>query len=98
MDVEKVIKDYTDFYSKYLEYTSLCSKKKAELILYTNWDKVNEERKEQGLPKISNQSMKESYVKLDKVYCDLLDLRDKYDVQKQYYYYIMMNMLIESYD
>ena len=33
-----------------------------KLLLDTDWDKLNSERKEQGLSKLSNQSMKEAYI------------------------------------
>ena len=90
MSNKELIDEYISSYSKFLEYNHLCSKKKAELILYTNWDKVNEERKEKGLPKISNQSMKEAYVKLDDVYCNLIELKDTYEVQEKYYHYLIL--------
>ena len=35
---------------------------KNTLLLETNWDKVNEERKAQGLAKISNESMRKAYI------------------------------------
>ena len=35
---------------------------KNTLLLETNWDKVNEERKTQGLTKISNESMRKAYI------------------------------------
>lgn len=35
---------------------------KNTLLLETNWDNVNEERKAQGLAKISNESMRKAYI------------------------------------
>ena len=35
---------------------------KNTLLLETNWDNVNEERKSQGLAKISNESMRKAYI------------------------------------
>ena len=35
---------------------------KNTLLLETNWDKVNDERKAQGLTKISNESMRKAYI------------------------------------
>ena len=35
---------------------------KNTLLLETNWDKVNDERKEQGLQKITNESMRKAYI------------------------------------
>ena len=34
-----------------------------EMLLTEDWDTVNEERKEKGLPKLSNQDMKKAYIK-----------------------------------
>ena len=35
---------------------------KNTLLLETNWDKLNEERKAQGLQKISNESMRKAWI------------------------------------
>lgn len=35
---------------------------KTDLILTTNWNEINEERQNEGLAKISNQSMKDAYI------------------------------------
>ena len=34
-----------------------------EHMLMTDWDTINEERKEKGLPKLSNQDMKKAHIK-----------------------------------
>ena len=47
-----------------------------ERMLTTDWDTVNEERKEKGLPKLSNQDMKKAYIKYDMV--------DEYDEEKYF--------------
>ena len=36
--------------------------KKANLLLTTNWNEVNAQRVEEGLPKISNESMRKAYI------------------------------------
>jgi len=38
--------------------------KKANLLLTTNWNDVNAQRVEEGLPKISNESMRKAYLDL----------------------------------
>ena len=38
--------------------------KKANLLLTTNWNEVNAQRVEEGLPKISNESMRKAYIDL----------------------------------
>ena len=43
-------------------YKQRVSIDKATLLLETNWDKVNDERKSQGLAKISNESMRKAYI------------------------------------
>ena len=35
----------------------------CEMMLTEDWDTVNKERAEQGLPKLSNQDMKKAYIK-----------------------------------
>lgn len=35
---------------------------KSDLILTTNWNEINEERQNEGLAKISNQTMKDAYI------------------------------------
>lgn len=51
------------------------------LLLNTDWDKLNEERKEQGLPKLSNQDMKEAYIqdKLKQFNEDVLEYKLQYN-------------------
>ena len=43
-------------------YKQRISIDKATLLLETNWDKINDERKAQGLQKISNESMRKAYI------------------------------------
>ena len=51
------------------------------LLLNTDWDKLNEERKEQGLSKLSNQGMKEAYIqdKLKQFNEDVLEYKLQYN-------------------
>ena len=58
-------------------------KRKAYYILNTDWGSVNEERKKQNLPKISNQTMKDAYI------AELLeDLTEEYNTVKMEYQYL----------
>ena len=34
-------------------------------LINTNWDEINKERVEEGLPKLSNQDMKKAYIETD---------------------------------
>lgn len=84
MTVDVFLNKNSEYYNKYLEYNRECIQKKAELTLMTDWNKVNMEREEQGLPKITNQSMRDNYVHLDELYCKLQEARDYYDVMWKY--------------
>ena len=95
---EDLVEDYVKSYKDYMEYNNLCNERKAHLILDTDWNKVNERRKDKGLSKISNQSMKEAYIRLDDVYRDLLEMRDFYELRKCYNYYLLLNILKEEGD
>ena len=69
-----------------------------EELLNTDWDTINNERKEQGLPKLSNQDMKKAYImtKMNDQYSNLLDvelednmIRRMYDVAMKYSFDIL---------
>lgn len=51
------------------------------LLLNTDWDELNEKRKEQGLSKLSNQGMKEAYIqdKLKQFNEDVLEYKLQYN-------------------
>ena len=62
-------------------------------LLNTDWDKINEERKEKGLSKLSNQDMKKAYIMTEMKgdYANLLDseltyneLRRLYDISMKF--------------
>ena len=93
-----LVEDYIESCKNYMEYNNLCNERKAHLILDTDWDKINEKRKDKGLSKISNQPMKDAYVRLDDVYRDLLEMRDFYELRKCYNYYLLLNVLKEEGD
>ena len=52
-----------------------------KILLNTDWDKINDERKDKGLPKLSNQSMKEAYIqdKLKQFNEDVLEYKLQYN-------------------
>ena len=60
---------------------------KNTLLLETNWDKVNEERKAQGLTKISNESMRKAWIdsQLVQEKRDLNTLIVEYEVLQRIY-------------
>lgn len=64
-----------------------------QFLLYTDWNLINEDRKKQNLPKLSNQDMKNAYIneklKSQKQFlleCEMIfnDLKRKYDVALKY--------------
>ena len=60
---------------------------KNTLLLETNWDKLNEERKAQGLTKISNESMRKAWIdsQLVQEKRDLNTLIVEYEVLQRIY-------------
>ena len=60
---------------------------KNTLLLETNWDKLNEERKAQGLQKISNETMRKAYIdsQLVQEKGDLNTLTTEYEVLLRIY-------------
>ena len=60
---------------------------KNTLLLETNWDKLNEERKAQGLQKISNESMRKAWIdsQLVQEKRDLNTLIVEYEVLQRIY-------------
>lgn len=73
----------SDFRWKKLETEDLFSDK----LVKTDWDKLNAERKEQGLPKLSNQDMKKAHILLEMGddYRDLLLAELKYNKLRRFY-------------
>lgn len=71
---------------------------KAELILNTNWDELNKERKEKGLSKISNESSRQAYISLqlaDNI-AKFNEVKLEYDNAKRYYRYLIASMKVEE--
>lgn len=71
---------------------------KSELILNTNWDELNKERKEKGLSKISNESSRNAYISLqlaDNI-AKFNEVKLEYDNAKRYYRYLIASMKVEE--
>ena len=71
---------------------------KAELILNTNWDELNKDRKEKGLSKISNESSRNAYISLqlaDNI-AKFNEVKLEYDNAKRYYKYLIASMRMEE--
>jgi len=88
----------TEKQEDYLLEKQALETEKAKLILYTNWDEMNKERKEQGLGKISNESSRNAYISLqlaDNI-AKFNEVKLEYDNAKRYYRYLIASMQMEE--
>ena len=88
----------TEKQEEYLQEKQALETEKAKLILYTNWDEMNKERKEQGLGKISNESSRNAYISLqlaDNI-AKFNEVKLEYDNAKRYYRYLIASMQMEE--
>lgn len=92
--VENFLLSLTEKQEDYLLEKQALETEKAELILNTNWDELNKERKEKGLPKISNESSRNAYISLqlaDNI-AKFNEVKLEYDNAKRYYRYLIASM------
>ena len=88
----------TEKQEDYLLEKQALETEKAELILNTNWDELNKERKEKGLSKISNESSRNAYISLqlaDNI-AKFNEVKLEYDNAKRYYRYLIASMQMEE--
>ena len=88
----------TEKQEDYLREKQALELSKAELILNTNWDSLNKERKEKGLSKISNESSRNAYISLqlaDNI-SKFNEVKLEYDNAKRYYKYLIASMQMEE--
>ena len=88
----------TEKQEDYLLEKQALETEKAELILNTNWDELNKERKEKGLSKISNESSRQAYISLqlaDNI-AKFNEVKLEYDNAKRYYKYLIASMKVEE--
>lgn len=88
----------TEKQEDYLKEKQALETEKAKLILYTNWDEMNKERKEQGLGKISNEAGRNAYISLqlaDNI-AKFNEVKLEYDNAKRYYKYLIASMKMEE--
>ena len=88
----------TEKQEDYLREKQALELSKAELILNTNWDSLNKERKEKGLSKISNESSRNAYISLqlaDNI-SKFNEVKLEYDNAKRYYRYLIASMQMEE--
>jgi len=88
----------TEKQEDYLLEKQALETEKAELILNTNWDELNKDRKEKGLSKISNESSRQAYISLqlaDNI-AKFNEVKLEYDNAKRYYKYLIASMRMEE--
>lgn len=88
----------TEKQEEYLKEKQALETEKAKLILYTDWEDMNKERKERGLPKISNESSRQAYISLqlaDNI-AKFNETKLEYDNAKRYYRYLIASMKVEE--
>lgn len=88
----------TEKQEDYLLEKQALETEKAELILNTNWDELNKERKEKGLSKISNESSRQAYISLELAdnITKFNEVKLEYDNAKRYYKYLIASMRMEE--
>ena len=88
----------TEKQEDYLLEKQALETEKAKLILNTNWDELNKDRKEKGLGKISNESSRNAYISLqlaDNI-AKFNEVKLEYDNAKRYYRYLIASMQMEE--
>ena len=88
----------TEKQEEYLKEKQALETEKAELVLNTNWDELNKDRKEKGLSKISNESSRQAYISLqlaDNI-AKFNETKLEYDNAKRYYRYLIASMKVEE--
>lgn len=89
--VEGFLYSLTEKQEAYLKEKQALEIEKSKLILNTNWDELNAQRKEQGLSKISNESGRKAYISLklaDNIE-KFNEVKLEYEDGKRYYEYLM---------
>lgn len=96
--VENFLLSLTEKQEDYLKEKQALELSKSELILNTNWDELNKDRKEKGLSKISNESSRNAYISLqlaDNI-AKFNEVKLEYDNAKRYYRYLIASMKMEE--
>lgn len=96
LDDKEFCKEYMEAYSNYIETKRDFETTKADLIINTNFQAINDERKALGLNRISNQTEKEAYINsTDR----LKECREKYDnarIEKQAFFILLKTKEMNS--
>lgn len=96
--VEGFLLSLTEKQEEYLQEKQALEIEKAKLILNTNWDELNKERKEKGLSKISNESGRNAYISIElkDAIAKFNETKLEYDNAKRYYKYLIASMKMEE--
>lgn len=96
--VEGFLYSLTEKQEAYLKEKQALEIEKSKLILNTNWDELNAQRKEQGLSKISNESGRNAYISIElkDAIAKFNETKLEYDNAKRYYKYLIASMKVEE--
>ena len=90
--VEQFLYSLTEKQEIYLKEKQALDIEKSKLILNTNWDELNKERKDQGLGKITNESSRKAYIslKLADNIARFNEVKVEYEDAKRYHEYLII--------
>ena len=104
-DIENILQTLTYAEKEYRRQKTELENKTNKLLLNTQWDKINEERKEKGLQKISNDTLRKAYIdeqlinerkNLDKIESRRKQLLRKYEIDLELFKYELQVSLIKQ--
>ena len=104
-DIENLLQTLTYAEKEYRRQKTELENKTNKLLLNTQWDKINEERKEKGLQKISNDTLRKAYIdeqlikerkNLDKIESRRKQLLRKYEIDLELFKYELQLSLIKQ--
>lgn len=104
-DIDNILQTLTYAEKEYRRQKTELENKTNKLLLNTQWDKINEERKEKGLQKISNDTLRKAYIdeqlieerkKLDKIENRRKQLLRKYEIDLELFKYELQLSLIKQ--
>lgn len=104
-DIKKILQTLTYAEKEYRRQKTELENKTSKLLLNTEWDKINEERKEKGLQKISNDTLRGAYINeqlikerknLNKIKNRRTQLLREYEVELELFKYELQVSLIKQ--
>lgn len=104
-DIENILQTLTYAEKEYRRQKTELENKNNKLLLNTQWDKINKERKEKGLTKISNDTLRKAYIdeqlikerkKLNKIENRRKQLLRQYEIDLELFKYELQLSLIKQ--